>query len=105
MTKKYEGPERREHDWHLNKNVSVTIIFLLFVNLGSGVWFLSGLSGDVRALKQRPDLTERVIKLEAITNEQGRLLQKLDSTLTRFNNTITRIDKEQAKRGPLIYKK
>jgi len=100
---KYEGEERREPEWHVNKNVSLSIILLLITNIAMGAWFMSGLSSDVESLKSRPDLTARVIKLEALTSEQGRIISRIDATLDKFNNTLTRIDREQAKRGPIVY--
>jgi len=101
---KYEGEDRRSPDWHLNKKVSVSIIILLLGQIFMFGWFMSGLSNDVETLKRRPDLTERVIKLEALSGEQGRIIQRMDETLNKFDTTLTRIDKEQAKRGPIVYK-
>ena len=90
-------------DWHLNKNVSISIIVLLCINIGSTIWWASALNTDVQTLKNRPDLTERVIRLEARSDEHGRLLQKIDMTLDKLNTTINVIAKEQAKRTPLVY--
>lgn len=94
-----------ERDWHLNKNVSVSVIVLLLINIGSGAWFMSGLSSDVAVLQAMPNLNERVVKLEALSSEHGRLLQRLAVTLDKLDLTLDAVAKEQAKRTPLVYKK
>lgn len=99
-TTKYEGNDRRETtdtiDWHQTKGLSLSIIMLLIVNIVSTVWWAATLTNDVTQIKARPDLTERVIKLEAITEERKSILNKLATTLDRMDSTINRIDKDQA---------
>ena len=90
--------------WHLNKHISLSVIILLIINIGTGAWFMSGLSSDVNLLKSKPDLTERVIKLEALTSEHGRILSRMESTLDKLDATLDAVATEQAKRTPLVYK-
>ncbi len=87
-------------DWHLNKSVAISIIFLLLTNIGSTIWFLSSINSDVDALKARPDLLERVIKLEGRSNEYGRILTRIDNTLDTFNTTLSKVSNELARRTP-----
>lgn len=92
-------------DWHLNKSVSLSVIILLLSNISISVWFASGLNNDVETLKLKPDLLTRVIILEEKTSEHGRIIAKMDATLDKFNTTLDRIDREQAKRTNLVYGK
>ncbi len=101
MTQKYDGQERREHlDWHLNKSISMSVIILLIANLSISVWWLSGLNKDIEVLKAKPDLLERVIRLEARSNEQGRIIKKMDQTLDNINTTILQVSNELSRRKP-----
>ena len=92
MSDNYNGEERRTHvDWHLSKSVSMSVILLLLGNISTSLWWASGLNSDVNNLKSRPDLTERVIKLEAKVGEYGRVLNKFEKTLDKFDNTLDTI--------------
>ena len=108
----YEGTERREDiDWHQTKGLSLSIIALLLVNIVSTVWWAATLTNDVEQLKNNanirviPKLTERVIRLEAIKDETNRILGKLVTSIDKLDSTVDRIDREQAKREPLVYKR
>ncbi len=99
----YSGIERRENvDWHLNKGVSLSIIILLVVNIATSAWYLSAMVSDIEVLKSKPDLSERVVRLEARADEQGRILSRLDSTLDKLDNTLNTVAKEQARRTSII---
>ena len=91
-------------EWHLDKKVSMGIIASMIIQASVLAWSAGKLYSDVEILKARPDLTERVIRVEAKTDEHGRILQKLDDTLDRINITLGEVAKEQAKRTALVYK-
>lgn len=100
----HEEIERRI-DWHQTKGLSLSIIGLLLVNIVSTVWWAATLTNDVTRIKEEPDLVERVIKLEAVTKEYKDVLTRFITVIDKLDNTVDRIDREQAKRGPLVYEK
>ena len=101
----YDGPERRKNvDWHLNKSVSLSVIILLLANIGMSIWWLAGLDNDVEALKAKPDLLERVIRLEAKSDEYQRIFQRLELTLDRIDKTLKEVSDEQKRREGIIKK-
>lgn len=103
MTDRYEGPDRREKlDWHLTKSVSVSMLIGILANIIIVVALFVRMQADVDTIKERPDLTERVIKLEALTSEYGRILTRLDTTIDNVNSTLERVAVEQAKRSNVI---
>lgn len=89
-------------DWHQTKGLFVAIIVLLLTNIGSSIWWAADLNNDVQDLKEEPNLLERVLKLEAITEANAKYLNRLNSTLDRVNANMTRIDREQVKRTETI---
>ena len=93
-------------DWHLDKRVSIFLLIgmgaSIVMNIVSIVWFAAKLDQRVEILEERPDLEARVIKLEALTGEHGRILQRLDSTIDRMSSVVDYVAKEQAKRTPAI---
>ena len=103
----------RRIDWHQTKGLSLSIIMLLIVNIVSTVWWAATLTNDVNQGKDNdnrvslivPKLTERIIRLEAVTSEYQRILTRVVATLDKMDNTVNRIDREQAKRGPIVYKR
>ena len=99
-TSQYDGMDRRDTvdtiDWHQTKGLSLSIIILLVVNIVSTVWWAATLTNDVTQIKARPDLTERVIKLEAVSDEYKTILGRINYTLNNMNSTISRIDRSQA---------
>lgn len=105
--------DKHEIDWHQTKGLSLSIIILLVINIVSTVWWAATLTNDVNQAKDNdskvsllvPKLTERIIRLEAVTSEYQRILTRVVATLDKMDNTVDRIDREQAKRGPIVYKK
>lgn len=88
--------------WHLDKKVTLGIISLLVVNVTTSIWWAATLTNEVQEIKGRPDLSERVIRLEAVTGEHTRYLARLDETLDRLSHLIERIHSEQNRRSPAI---
>lgn len=103
-TGQYEGMDRRSDnpEWHTNKNYLLSIIFLLISNIGATIWWASSINSDVEVLKARPNLLVRVIKLETTISLQNKYFNRLDITLENMNRTITRIDREQARRKSIV---
>jgi len=110
----YQGKERRvivgDIHWHQTKSLSLSIIGLLLVNIVSTVWWAATLTSDVAQFKQRPDLLERVIKLETLTAEYngglGRLIDlidKLERKIDKQSGKVYRIDREQSRRKDSIH--
>lgn len=89
-------------DWHLDKNVSLSVIVLLIINLATTAWWAATLTGDVDSLKARPDLTERVIRLEAVNEEQRRVMNHVADVLGRLDTTIDRISESQLRLNEAI---
>lgn len=101
-TDEYDGPDRRSNEWHLDKKVSISVIGLLIVNICSSIWWAATLTSEVDELKRRPELSERVIRLEATVDEHSRVLNKLTAVLDKLDVTIDKIATEQAKRSSRI---
>jgi uncharacterized iron-regulated membrane protein len=105
-TSRYDGYDRRESvdniDWHQTKGLSLSIIILLIVNIVSTVWWAATLTNDVTQIKERPDLTERVIKLEAVTEEYQKVLGRVVTIIDNVERRLNRVDKEQARRLSII---
>ena len=103
MTEKYAGRERRmDVEWHQTKGISVSIILLLLVNITSTVWWAASLTNDVETIKAKPELIERVIRLEATVDVHNRYLSRLPNILDKVEATVNRIDKEQIKRAVML---
>jgi len=123
-----------EKDWHQTKGLSLSIIILLIINIVSTVWWAATLTSDVAQIKfdnkNLPSLRLRVAKMEGkvegydkvltidlpllrlrVAKMEGKLeaydkvLNRLIIVLDRLDTTVDRIDREQSKRGPLVYKK
>lgn len=103
-TGNYDGLDRRvpAPEWHTSKNYFLSIIFLLVTNIGSTIWWAGGINSDVEQLKARPDLTERVIQLETTVTVHNKYFNRLDITLTSLDKTMSRIDREQARRKSIV---
>jgi len=93
-------------DWHLDKRVSIIVISSVLINIlvtGYGmVWYASKIDSRVAALEMRPAMEERMIRVEALIGEQGRIISRLDSTLAKLDETLDFVAKEQARRTPFI---
>ncbi len=98
-TQDYDGVDRRvDIAWHNNKNYFLSIIFLIIGNIGATIWWASSMNSDVEVLKAKPDLLERVIKLETTVSLHNKYFDKLHATLNEVNGSVSRIDKELARR-------
>lgn len=84
-------------EWHLEKKVTLGIIFLLVANITSSVWWAATLTNDVQELKERPNLTERVIRLEAVSEEHGRILQRVSVVIDKLDATLDKVAAEQSR--------
>jgi len=95
--------------WHLDKNVTIGVITALLLNSGSLIWGAAQLSTKIENLGSIPsrmtEAEERILILETETRLMRGSFGEFKQTMNSFNNTITRIDKEQAKRETLVYGK
>jgi len=106
-----EETELSKEVWHKTKGISITVIVLLTLNIISTVWWAATLTGDVSKLKDTskeysivvPELTERVIRMEAVTYEYQKVLNRLVSIIDKIEQNVYRIDREQAKRSNSIH--
>lgn len=106
-----EETELSKEVWHKTKGISITVILLLVINIVSTVWWAATLTSDVQGLKNRgeqysiviPELTERIIVLEAVTSEYQNVLTRLVAILDKVEDNINKIDREQAKRTNSIH--
>ena len=97
--------------WHKTKGISITVIILLVINIVSTVWWAATLTSDVTQLKDIakeysitiPKITERVIRLEAVTAEYQNVLTRLVSILDKLERNVDQIGLEQAKRTNSIH--
>ena len=99
------SPEYKE--WHQAKITTVAILLGLTIQFGAFIWQGATMVAELKAVKvavqQVPALTERVIRLEIMASEQGKINRDLRKVIEKLDNTVDRIDKEQAKRTPLVY--
>jgi len=98
-TPNYEGTDRRADPvWHNNKNYFLSIIFLIISNIGATIWWASSINSDVEILKSKPDLLERVIRLETSVELHNKYFDKFTISLDNLNSSIIRVDKELERR-------
>ena len=92
----------RRQEWHQTRGLAISIILLLITNIISSIWWAASLTKDVEQLRSLPDLSERVIRLEAVSEAQTLYLTRLGSTLDKINTNMDRIDREQARRTSIV---
>lgn len=89
-----------DKNWHQAKVTVISIIIGLTVQFGSIIWWGASISNDITTLKSQiqpvTSLTERIIKLEVQQSEVGKVVDKLNQTLERLDDTITAVAKQQA---------
>lgn len=65
----------RPKDWHLDKNVTLGIIFALLLNAASSIWWASRLDYTVQDHEKRLVSTE--LQIKTITTNDGQNLARL----------------------------
>jgi len=88
--------------WHKTKGISITVIVLLLINIVSTVWWAATLTSDVSQLKYTkeqysiviPEITARVIRLEAVAAEYNNVLTRIVGILDKLEDKVNIIDKE-----------
>jgi len=104
----YSEEERRrdDKDWHQTKGIALTIIILLITNIGASIWWAASLTSDVGVIKdqvkEQPEIVERIIKLETITELMQGTFGRYIEALHDIEQTVARIDREQARRKSII---
>ena len=92
--------------WHLNQKFSIGVLILLASNILTTVWWAAKLDttvtnlGDVPARVTANEKT--IIELQTENRLMRGTLGEFKQTMTTFNNTISRIDREQARRTPMV---
>ena len=94
--------EKLGNEWHLSKSLTITVISVLLANTIGSVWWAASLTKQVEINAERPILLERVIRLEAVTDEYRHILTRFINVMDKMDNTVTRIDREQARRLSII---
>ena len=97
-------PEERSEklDWHQTRAVSITTILLLLVNIVSTVWWAATLTSQVTTLSGKPDLTERVIVLEAVQRENKEWIRRVSAQVNESASLLAQVSREQSKRAIII---
>lgn len=98
-----EETELSKEVWHKTKGISISIIALLLINIISTVWWAATLTSDVSQLKERPNLTERVIRLETLTEVYQSGFNRTIALIDKLEQKVSRIDRELAKRTDSIH--
>lgn len=91
--------------WHESKITVLGIIFSMFCTVGAVIWQGATITAEMRGLPTRSEYTElnaRIITLEVQQSEQGKILQKLELTLDKVNETIRLISEEQQRRTTIL---
>lgn len=89
-------------EWHLDKKFSIIIIISMLTQAGSVVWYGSKADSRIATLELRPDLTERMIKVEFTQSEHGRLLGKIYESLKEIKLSVNKFNVKQAGFEPRI---
>lgn len=100
----YNGPERRQQAWHLDKKVPITIVTALVVQTLALVWQASALNSAVK--ENADNLTEtikRVSDMETRERETGKMMAKVETMLENLQHTVYRIDNalDERQRGKM----
>lgn len=97
MSDNHHTNKGQQH-WHLDKRVPLSMIFALLVYAVTAIWFASGISTRmdfnerkldevddkaVEALNKQSELLERLARIEERGNQQIRLLERLESRLSK----------------------
>lgn len=81
-----------EQHWTLDRRIPIALVFAIFMQTISAVWWASTTNNRVENLERRVDvaenLTERVVRLEVVLNN-------VDKTLVRLNRTIDKLSDKQ----------
>lgn len=92
--------------WHLNQKFSIGVLILLASNILTTVWWAAKIDTTVTTLGNIPGRVTKnekaIIELQTENRLVSGSLGAFRQTMTTFNNTLSRIDREQARRTPLV---
>jgi len=92
--------------WHLNQKFSVGVLILVLSNIFTTIWWAAKLDTTVINLGDIPNrmtaVEEAIIVLRTENNLKNGILGEVKQTLITLDNTISRIDREQARRTPMV---
>jgi len=93
-------------DWHLTQKFSIGVLLLLVSNIGTTIWWAAKLDTTVTNMGEIParitTVEEKIIAIETENKLKNGLLGEFTQTLNALDNTISRIDREQARRTPMV---
>jgi len=89
--------------WHLDKRVSVVLIFALFMQGAAGVWWASTANERLTQVERRLDgFSERSRLLQSEVNEQGIALAVVAARLDDTNRNLDLVRNEIATTNRLL---
>jgi len=79
----YEGPERRDKHWHLDRKVPIALILALILQTTGAIWWASNQATRLDAVERwqidNKTTAERLVRVETI-------LERIDRRLAEFRN-------------------
>lgn len=89
--------ENTTSEWHLEKKVTITIIVMLILNLGSSVWWAARLDQNVAFQEKRNDKQdELIVSLQGRFNDQDKTLARMEEG-QRFTLQVVQQTREDLK--------
>ena len=92
MATRYDGDERRDQSWHLDKKVPVSLIIAMVAQVVAVTWFFAELKQDIELLKAEVAVQKEADKyimeiqkddMKIIQGHYARLEAKLDRLIER----------------------
>lgn len=90
------APNNQPEPWKLDKHIPVALIISMIVQVGSVVWWVSGLQHSVQdherrlAAQESGKVAERMAVVEAQLRDSRELQVRMDQKLDRILDTKTR---------------
>jgi len=81
-----------KNEWHLDRKVTLGIIFLLFGNMGSSIWWASRLDYTVKMHEQK--IQESVLNIKEMRDRNNVVVERLariEANLNYQNDTLKEI--------------
>ena len=92
MAEKYQGPNRREEQWHLDKKVPISLIFAIVIQTVTITWFFADLSHRVevnaKAIVEQ-DISRR--RMWDQIKDQERIIGGLDTKIAAIDERTSGI--------------
>jgi len=92
--------------WHLDKNLTIGVIIVVVINSASLIWGAAELAGKIDMLSNVPSRMTKVEERILVLETEARMIKgafgEFKQVMTDFKETMTRIDREQARRTPMV---